>query len=354
MSALVLAVIVLAQMAFLTVVFVYLVARRMAETRRLARRAAERSRLSGRIEETLAGRLLPEEFARGLSRHRVPMVSAALQEGAMQVRGDAWEHLAAAVRQSSWFGATLRRRAESRWWWRRLAAARLLATIGDERDVPCAVRLLGDRHPGVRLAAVQLVRRLPNPELLETFLDHAIQAPRVARQHYFDTLAAVRALIVPILLRRLGAPGSAYEMRAILTLAGQMASPELLDPLFAYVGSPSADARTQVARALGRYPDPRARDALLALLGDPVWEVRTQAAASLGAIHALEARDRLGQALSDENWWVRLRAAIALRQLGATGLEVLRQVRGGADRFADEMAAYMLGLSDDAVAGYAA
>jgi len=354
MSALVLAAIVVVQMAFLAAVFLYLVGRRMAEARRVARRASERARLGARIQEALAGRLSPEAFARGLPRHRAPMVTAALQEASARGRDDAWERLTAAVHGSAWFERTLRHRAGSRWWWRRLVAARLLATVGDERDVRRAVGLLGDRHPGVRLAAVQLVKRLPHPDLLETFLDHAIEAPRVARQHYFDALAAVRGLLVPILIRRLERPGSAYELRAILTLAGQLASPELLDHLIAYAATPSPDARTQVARALGSYPDPRARDALLALLGDPVWEVRTQAAASLGAIHALEARDGLKRALSDQNWWVRLRAAIALRQLGATGLEVLREVRGGADRFADEMAGYMLGLTDEAVAGYAA
>jgi len=354
MSALVLAAIVLAQMAFLAAVFLYLVGRRMAESRRLALRASERSRLSDRIEQVVAGRLSPDAFAQGLARHRAPMVTAVLQEAAVHSRGEAWERLTAAVHQSVWFQRALRHRAGSRWWWRRLVAARLLATIGDDRDVPSAVELLGDRHPGVRLAAVQLVKRLPHPDLLENFLDHAIEAPRVARQHYFDALTAVREMMVPILLRRLERPGSAYELRAILTLAGQMSSPELLDHLLAYADTPSPDARTQVARALGSFPDPRARDALLALLGDPVWEVRTQAAASLGAIRALEARDGLRHALSDQNWWVRLRAAIALRQLGATGLEVLREVRGGADRFADEMAGYMLGLTDEAVAGYAA
>ena len=354
MSALVLAAIVVAQMGFLAAVFIYLVGRRMAETRRLARRASERARVSGHIEEALAGRVSPDAFARALPKHRAPMVTAALQEAAARNLGAAWERLARAVHQSRWFAATLRRRSESRWWWRRLVAARLLATIGDEHDVPCAVRLLGDRHPGVRLAAVQLVKRLPHPDLLESFLDRAIEAPRVARQHYFDALAAVRGLLVPILVRRLERPGSAYELRAILTLAGQLASPELLDHLFAFADTPSPDARTQVARALGSYPEPRARDALMTLLADPAWEVRTQAAASLGAIRALEARDGLRKALGDQNWWVRLRAAIALRQLGATGLEVLREVRGGADRFADEMAGYMLGLSDEAVAGYAA
>lgn len=353
MSALVLAAIVVAQMVFLAAVFVYLLGRRMAEGRRLAVRATERARLSGRISDALSGGMTPAAFAHGLPRRRAPVVTAALQDAA-RGPGAAWEALAAAVHESEWFRRTMRRRGGSRWWWRRLVAARLLATVGDERDVPVALELLGDRHPAVRLAAVQLVKRLPHPDLLETFLDRAIEAPRVARQHYFDALAAVPDLLVPILVRRLERPGSAYELRAALTLAGQVTSPALLDHLLGYAATPSPDARTQVARALGRYADPRALDALRSLLADPVWEVRTQAAASLGAIRALSASGDLKQALSDRNWWVRLRAAIALRQLGATGLEVLREVRGGADHFADEMAGYMLGLSDEAVAGYAA
>ncbi len=354
MSAVVLTTIALAQIGFLAAVFVFLVARRLAESRRRARRAAERAALATRIRDVLAHRLEPDAFAGTLPRGRPSVVTAGLQESAQLVRGDQWAALTSAVRGSPWYQRTLRGRTRSRLWWRRLVGTRLLAVVGDERDVPDAVRLVADRHPGVRLAAVQLVRRLPHPPLIESVLEQAIQAPRVTRQHYFDALVAVRVPLGPILQRRLDAPGGAYELRAMLTLAGQMASPELLDRLLAHAASPSADARTQVARALGGYPHPKARDALVALLGDPEWQVRTQAASSLGAIRALDACDPLRRALSDGNWWVRLRAAIALRQLGEPGLAVLREARGGADRFAAEMAGYILGLSDEAVADHAA
>ena len=49
-----------------------------------------------------------------------------------------------------------------------------------------------------------------------------------------------------------------------------------------------------------------------------------------------------------------LRAAIALRQLGQPGLEILAAVQAGDDRYAREMANYILGLSAAAVADYAA
>ncbi len=353
-KAVVLAVIAVAQLAFFLVVFAVLVTRRVAEAGRLRRRAAERAELSGRVHDVLAGTLSPAVFAGTLPRHGAGLIAAVLQDAASQVRGEAWERLAAAVRPSPWFRRVPRRRARSVWWWRRVVAARLLALLGDEEDLEAGVRLAADRHPAVRLAAIQLLTRLPHPRLVAVVLDQAIVAPRVARQHYFDVLGTARDALAPILLQRLAAPSGRWELRAMLSLAGQLAAPELLDPLLGYAASTNADDRVQVARALGRYPHPRARDALVVLLGDPVWEVRTQAASSLGTIRALDARDGLAKAMSDENWWVRLRAAIALRQLGETGLQVLRQARGEADRFAGEMAGYILGLSDEAVANYTA
>ncbi len=353
-KAVVLAAIAIAQLAFFVIVFAVLVARRVAEAGRARRRAAERAELSARVHDVLAGTLSPGVFAGTLPAYGPGLIAAVLQEAGSQVRGDAWDRLAAAVRGSPWFRRNPRRRARSAWWWRRVVAARLLALVGDEQDLETGVRLVSDRHPAVRLAAIQLLRRLPHPRLVAVVLDQAIVAPRVARQHYFDILGTAREALAPILLQRLAAPSGRWELRAMLTLAGQLAAPELLDPLLGYATSTNADDRMQVARALGRYPHQRARDVLIVLLSDPVWEVRTQAASSLGTIHALDARDGLRAAMSDENWWVRLRAAIALRQLGETGLQVLRQARGEADRFASEMAGYILGLSDEAVANYAA
>ena len=81
-------------------------------------------------------------------------------------------------------------------------------------------------------------------------------------------------------------------------------------------------------------------------------QVRTQAASSLGVIRAVNARGVLHAALRDGNWWVRLRAGIALRQLGPSGIAVLRDLQDGTDRFAREMARYVLGLTDEAVADY--
>jgi hypothetical protein len=60
----------------------------------------------------------------------------------------------------------------------------------------------------------------------------------------------------------------------------------------------------------------------------------------------------LAQALRDPSWWVRLRAGLTLRRLGAPGIDILGQTDPDEDRFAFEMAQYVLGLDEAAVAEY--
>lgn len=90
----------------------------------------------------------------------------------------------------------------------------------------------------------------------------------------------------------------------------------------------------------------------MGLLGDAAWQVRAQSAAGLGATGAVRAAESLRSALNDKSWWVRLRAALSLRRLGPVGAEILRRVTPEEDRYAYEMARYILGLDDAAVAEY--
>jgi HEAT repeat protein len=82
---------------------------------------------------------------------------------------------------------------------------------------------------------------------------------------------------------------------------------------------------------------------------DEDWRVRAQAARALGAVGVAEAVPELTRALSDRSWWVRFRAALALAQLGDAGRSVLRAARELPDRYAGDMAAMVIGLSDGAL-----
>jgi HEAT repeat protein len=257
-----------------------------------------------------------------------------------------------AVRQSDWFKTFLEPRACSRFWWKRLVAARLLAITGRQEDVTLAKALIADRHPAIKVAGIQVVRRIKDFSLLQTVLDEAMSAQPVVRRYLFDTLVSVRQVLVPVLDERIAKAETIGELRALITLGGELAAVELFDRLLSYVDHEELEIRVAVARALGSYPHPRSEETLTAFLTDAQWQVRTQAASSLGLIRALGARDALRLALSDSDWWVRLRAAVALRQLGLAGTHLLTEAQRGSDRFAQEMARYVLGLTDQAVADY--
>jgi HEAT repeat protein len=116
--------------------------------------------------------------------------------------------------------------------------------------------------------------------------------------------------------------------------------------------SANMEIRVATATCLRNFPHPQATNALRRLLTDRSWQVRARAAASLGAVGAAEAIDDLLLSLCDPNWWVRLRSAIALRLVGPAGIAALERVDGRVDRYAFDMAHYVLELDNGAMAEY--
>lgn len=346
--------IVAGQIGLLAVLSVVLIGHRRLEDRRARWRQAARARLAAVLRETLQGRALPEAFRHAADRAAGADVAVVLQQHAAQVHGEMWEPLTAELRRSVWFARFVQPRWRSRLWWRRLMGARMLAILGTRDDLAVAHRLIRDRHPAVRTAGIGLLRRIGDRALLEAVLEQAVDAPRVVRRHYFNTLLARPGELVGVLEERLRAPRGDYERRALLDLAGEAGAPELVEAVAAQARHGNPEIRVAVARALGGYPHPTAERVLADLLTDPLWTVRARAAASLGTVRAQGTRDALAAALGDASWWVRLRAAVALRQLGSPGIDLLRHARGAGDRFAAEMAQYVLGLGPAAVADHLA
>lgn len=100
----------------------------------------------------------------------------------------------------------------------------------------------------------------------------------------------------------------------------------------------SAEERIAAARALGSCAAGGGIAELEAALGDEDPRIRMQAATALGRLNATQSIDVLSVALTDRSWWVRSNAASALSTLGEPGLQALRAIRDGSDRFAAERA----------------
>jgi HEAT repeat protein len=350
LSTSVLAAIAITQGLFIGLLLVLLVSRRLLlgvrshrarQYGELARRAAARW-LAGEVDDThLRSRLEPLSFSQ---------LSCFLQKHSAQVGGTDWERLGEVARSTSWYDR-VRARAGSRLWWRRLQAARALRVVATDEDLPRIEALLRDEAVVVRRAAVCCLRRVQSPRLAEAALDLAAREPRVLRDQILETLARGRSEIAEALVSRLDA-GDREQLRTALRLAELLGTPMLLPHVLAHASAPDFEVRIAAARALASYPHPSSSAALNTMLDDPAWQVRAQAAAALGEIGAREALERLDRSLTDSSWWVRLRAALALRRLGRDGVAVLEARDPGGDRYAYEMARYVLELDAAAIAEY--
>ena len=128
----------------------------------------------------------------------------------------------------------------------------------------------------------------------------------------------------------------------------------LREPFTTHASHPDAEVRTQVARGLGHYPHPESVAALKRLAQDQTWTVRAQAVRSLGMIADPATLPPVRDALRDAEWWVRMRAGLALMRFGPAGRNALLETEVGAHTEAREMARLILGLSQQALAEFAA
>ncbi len=352
MTTTLLAIVATSQFMFFVAMFVWLAGARIYDERRKRRRRVDGARLSRALADLLGNRSAPEQFVAEMDGCDGEVIVAVLHQYSAQIGGEPWERVVHAVRNTAWFDGFVKPRARSRFWWQRLVAARLLAIAGREQDLPLIRTLVRDRNPAIKVSAVQLVRRIRDEDVLQIVLDEALDAKPVVRRYLFDAVVSMRRALVPVLAARLDAADNAPMLRLLITLAGELSAVEFFEHLHAHVRHEDMEIRVAVARALGSYPHPRTEAVLVELLEDGEWQVRTQAATSLGIIRAVNSRDALRKVLGDPNWWVRLRAAVSLRQLGRAGSQILRDAETGNDRFALEMARYVQGLTDEAVADY--
>lgn len=318
--------------------------RRYAERLSLALLRWEREQIGpGRLEDALDG-CPPGALYDVLERHFEQLEPARAR--------DLVERLRASDRL-----AKARSLARSPFWWRRQRGAELLGFMGQGEEADLLADLLADDHPAVASAALLAARRLRLPELLEPLLDRLeAEGPPGHRRFLVDVLLGYGPRLVEALSERLEDGGPPGTQVARLELAGRLGHPELTEPVMRRVREGSLEVRINAARALASFPAEEALEPLGRALRDPAWEVRVQAASALGLLGAGSAVPDLRRAMGDPSWWVRLRSALALRKIGEEGVSVLEAVRDDArdeDRYAADMARYVLSLDPAALQEHA-
>jgi len=100
--------------------------------------------------------------------------------------------------------------------------------------------------------------------------------------------------------------------------------------------------RRQSVLLLGTTASPGVAETLLSSVEDPDAGVRAAAAQGLGGLRYWAAAPVLSRLLQDPSWLVRRASAMALRELGGPGLLFLHRAHQGGDRYAADMAEYIL------------
>lgn len=348
-AAVILAVVGVVQLAFLAMLFVFVLVRRRYDRDRLAAFVAGRDGLAGPMRDWIVAGAHPEPVVRALRAlprgTAVGYVALLARQSIPEVQRT---ELAVALRNEPWIRTAVKQR-RSRYWWRRLEAARALSIVGTANDREAVLELIRDEHPAVQIAAATALTRVGDEATYGAVMDDLFGMPKVTRTYLTTVLRQKASAVAGPLVERIQAGRQPLELSAWISLAASLDDPRALEASLQHVTHSSAFVRRTVARALGRFSGPDAARVLADLVADRDATVRAAAARSLGELGASGAVPLLAPLISDPVWQVRLYAALSLAQLGERGRAALRAAREGSDRFARDMATMVSGLSDGAI-----
>ncbi len=345
-------VVAIAQGALLVALVMLIILYRWVRSRRRATVDPHRIELDAVMHRWTLNQASQDEVLRALERLPVPMAIEAIVTWSARVASERWQELSRGLESQRW-GRAVRANSRSARWWKRLGCARFLSVAATPRDISRVRQLLHDHHPAVQISAATTLERVDSPILVAAALDQLPFLGPTVQAYYASVLKRARPAVLrhlQQLFRRLNDP----RLPRIVEFAGRLEEPVLRQPFTTLATHLDPEVRTQVAKALGKFPHAESVAALGFLVQDEAWAVRAQAARSLGMIADPSSLPALREALHDSEWWVRLRAALALTRFAAAGRNALLEAEIGPDAEARDMAGLVLGLSPQALSEYAA
>ena len=221
---------------------------------------------------------------------------------------------------------------------RRLMATRILGMFSDPANVPALLRRLRDKST-IQFAAVNSIAGFQDDRVLD-FVFRAFEADANPNIHHFTDIVSKHGLASESYIRdSFHKPLSPVHMGILIEMTGLIPARSLYPDIIVFTGHPDKEVRIKLARALGRLMIPESFDILAVLAGDSEWEVEAQAVRSLGRLNNPAALDILAQGLHSLSWHVRNNSKDALVDMGAAGVQKLKEVsRTTQDQFAADMA----------------
>ena len=257
------------------------------------------------------------------------------------------EELTRALRDEEWVRSALRGAVSGRWS-KRLEAARALAFVGTEHDRRLLGALLEDEHPAVSVAAVSALPAVADEMLVARVVDAYPNLSPFVRGFLDATLRELRDAVAKALETRLVRTAHPQALARWIGLAEALDLFQVLERVVQLHAHEDAGVRAAVARAARRLPRKDTVPLLALIAADADVDVRVEAVRSLGEL-GVETVPFLSTALHDVSWRVRRQAALSLALLGEPGRGVLRDGRNNPDPDVRDVAGLVSGLSDGAL-----
>ena len=332
----------IAEIIFLALIILGVIAARQMRLIREKRRARIASAIFDPLMRYLAGDMSIDEIHQTLHKYPKTVVCLELERYVTMLDGRTLSRIRALYEQLNLrnYGIKL---AYSRVWWRRLEGARLLGATSGEAVAEVLMELVTDDNPVVRLAAVRSLGRIRHTRAIRPLLDMLSKAEQMSRRQLAQTLIAFGSDVQPYLKEILreemdahGDPSFLATILEVLALTGDASSePEVQ----LAIASTQLEVRIAAYKAAALLHLPLEPTVLVSGLEDDAWQVRAQAAVAAGKLKETRVIEELGACLSDRSWWVRSNAGNALFSCGKPGVEMLEEiVATSGDPFARDMA----------------
>lgn len=229
-----------------------------------------------------------------------------------------------------------------RHWVQRFYAAEVFSLATHKEDEKYIQNLINDGIPLVYLNALPAALACGSKNIIDSIVLHIASQRRLTQGTYLQAFVNAPSDIVSIIVDYLNQTKDPYIRTTCYKILMLSQATNSNWDLNSDIASPNLELRIAAVRYLTMRNQNEAIPVLTNLLNDPQWEMKVAALNSLGSLNARTAIPQITESLRDHEWWVRMNAGQVLFNMGDDGMRVLKEQDPSKDKFAYDVAQYLL------------
>jgi hypothetical protein len=229
-----------------------------------------------------------------------------------------------------------------RHWIRRFYAAEVFSLATHREDEKYIQNLVEDEIPLVYLNALPAAIACGSQNLVHAIILQISSQRRLTQGTYLQAFVDAPQDIVSVVVGLLNTSTDPYVRTTCYKILMLSEPTDSTWDLNADLSSPNLELRIAALRYLTMRSQNDAIPLLTSLLNDPQWEMKVAALNSLGSLNARTAIPQIAESLRDPEWWVRMNAGQVLLNMGDAGVSILKEQNPNVDKFAYDVAQYLL------------